>query len=151
MPVYLLGTFGLTLASHLGSGVAAEYILLYPDGTVFEQKSLFEVTIFSSVKKLWNTGSYALAILIVIASISWPYVKLCLTLAAWMFPYRSARRRERLLEIVDALGKWSFIDVFVLLIIMVAFRATIAVGAGGQFSCVYFMLTNGTRKREDSR
>jgi hypothetical protein len=38
MPVYLLGTFGLLLASHLGSGVAAEYILLYPDGTVFEQK-----------------------------------------------------------------------------------------------------------------
>jgi hypothetical protein len=25
-----------------------------------------------------------------------------------MRPYRSARRRERLLEIVDVLGKWSF-------------------------------------------
>jgi hypothetical protein len=57
MPVYLLGTFGLLLAAHLGRGVAAEYILLYPDGTVFEHKSLFDVPIFSSVKKLWDTGS----------------------------------------------------------------------------------------------
>jgi uncharacterized paraquat-inducible protein A len=68
-----------------------------------------------------------------------------------MLPYRSARRRERLLEIVDVLGKRSFIDIFVLLIIMVAFRATIAVGAGGQVSYVYFMLVNETRNREDSR
>lgn len=115
IPVYLLGTLGLLLASHLGSGVAAEYILYYPDGTEFEQETLFVVSIFTSVNKLWATGSYALVILIVIASILWPYVKLLLTLAAWMFPYdsprrrerpyRSPRRRERLFGIIDVLGK----------------------------------------------
>lgn len=112
--------------------MAAEYILFYPDGTVFEQKTLFVASIFTSVNKLWDTGSYALAILIVIASISWPYVKLLLTLAAWMFPNRRPQRSERLLEIIDALGKWSFIDIFVLLIIMVAFRATIKLAQGGE-------------------
>ena len=134
IPVYLVGTLGLLLASHVGSGVAAEYILYQSNGTVFKQETLFVASIFTSVDKLWSTGSYALVILIVITSILWPYVKLLLALAVWVFPYRSPRRRERLLEIIDALGKWSFIDIFVLLIIMVAFRATIEVpeGQGGE-------------------
>jgi len=130
LPLYLLATLGLLLASDIGSGVAAEYILVQPDGTIFEQSSLLEASIFTSVHELWNARSYALAILIVITSIMWPYVKLLLSIFAWVCPYRNARRRERLLEIVDALGKWSFVDIFVLLIIMVSFRATIQLNAG---------------------
>lgn len=128
--IYLLGTLALLLASDIGSGVAAEYILIQPSGQVFEQESLFEASIFTSVKELWDTGSYALVILIVITSIMWPYIKLLLSLFSWMTPYRKPRRRERLLEVIDALGKWSFIDIFVLLIIMVSFRSTIQLNAG---------------------
>lgn len=130
IPIYLLATLGLLLASHIGSGVAAEYILIRPSGEVFEQETLLHASIFTSVKALWSSRSYALAILVVITSIMWPYIKLLLSLCAWMVPYRKPGRRERLLEVVDALGKWSFVDIFVLLIIMVSFRATIQLNAG---------------------
>ena len=130
IPIYLLATLGLLLASDIGSGVAAEYLLIQPNGEIFEEEVLLEVSIFTSVKELWEAGSYALAILIVITSIMWPYVKLLLSLFAWLVPYRKPRRRERLLEVADCLGKWSFVDIFVLLIIMVSFRATIQLNAG---------------------
>lgn len=130
IPIYLLATLALLLASDIGSGVAAEYLLIQPNGETFEQEVLLEASIFTSVKELWDSASYALAILIVITSIMWPYVKLLLSLFAWMVPYRNSTRRERLLEVVDCLGKWSFVDIFVLLIIMVSFRATIQLNAG---------------------
>jgi len=43
-----------------------------------------------------------------------------------------ARRRERLLEILDILGKWSFVDIVVLVEIIAAFRATIIIARGGK-------------------
>ena len=129
--VYLLVIFCILVACDVGSGVSAEYVLLNPDGTIFKQRSLFHVSIFTSVKKLWNTGSYPLAIFIVLTSISWPFVKLGLSLFSWVTPFTNVKRRERLLEVIDMLGKWSFVDIFVLLIIMVAFRSNLELGFGG--------------------
>lgn len=134
VPVYLLGALLLLLASDIGSGVTAEYILIKPDGSIFEQRTLLTVSIFNSVKKLWEADSYALAILIAVTSIMWPYIKLILSLVSWVVPFKNIRRREHFLEVIDALGKWSFVDIFVLLIIMVAFRQTIAVGFGGKLT-----------------
>jgi uncharacterized paraquat-inducible protein A len=129
-----LGALSLLLASDIGSGVTAEYILIKPDGSIFQQRTLLTVSIFNSVKKLWEADSYALAILIAVTSIVWPYIKLILSLVSWVVPFKNIRRREHLLEVIDALGKWSFVDIFVLLIIMVAFRQTIAVGFGGKLT-----------------
>lgn len=128
---------GLLLAADIGSGVAAETRVLKPDDEgvdeVFSVTVLLEISIFSSVKELWHTGSYWLAIMIVITSVMWPYVKLTLALLSWMLPnYRSAMTREKLIETIDALGKWSFVDIFVLIIIVVAFRANIPIGFGGE-------------------
>jgi hypothetical protein len=134
IPIYLLGAMSLLVVSDIGSGVTAEYILMQPDGTIFEQRTLLTVSIFNSVQKLWETGSYALAILIGVTSVMWPYIKLILTFLSWMVPFKNIRRREHLLEVIDVLGKWSFVDIFVLLIIMVAFRQTIAVGFGGKLT-----------------
>lgn len=133
IPIYLLCTLALLLASDIGSGVEANYILRGSDGSVFEERTLLTASIFSSVKELWNSGSYPLALLIVVTSIAWPYLKLIFSMAAWTLPScRSVRCRERFIEVVDALGKWSFVDIFVLLIIMVAFRSTIPLGFGGE-------------------
>jgi Paraquat-inducible protein A len=162
----------LLLASDIGSGVSAYRKLVNPyvpsqnDNTA---QQLLHASVFTSITKLWNTGSYALAILIVVASISWPFVKIFLSLYAWCVPFtttRSSRRRrssststsrchcrrrpcrgrhqgrrdrttggggpavqrERLLEVIDALGKWSFVDIVVFTEIVVAFRSTIDLG-----------------------
>jgi hypothetical protein len=131
IPLYLLATLGLLLASDIGSGVSA-VTLLKPaeEDTVNEQQesTLLTASIFTAVQELWHAGSYALTVFIVITSVGWPYVKLLLSLYAWMLPFSSATKRERLITVIDCLGKWSFVDVVVFSEIVVAFRATIPLG-----------------------
>lgn len=130
VPLFFALTFGLLLASDLGSGVAAYRQLTNPlDPSQNSEALILQASVFTSIGKLWGTGSYALTILIVIASVSWPFVKILLSLYAWMVPFGNApRRRERLLEVIDALGKWSFVDVVVFTEIVVAFRSTVLLG-----------------------
>lgn len=129
VPIFILATLGLLLASDIGSGVAAYRLLETNDPLIpNSQALLLKASVFTSISALWRTGSYALVFLIVIASISWPFVKLLLSLFAWLVPFRSPQRRERLLAIMDALGKWSFVDMVVFSEIVVVFRATIPLG-----------------------
>jgi hypothetical protein len=121
IPLFLLATLVLLINADVGSGVSADYILM-KDGDVEETRALLTVSVFSSVRELWNNGSYPLAILIAVTSIAWPYVKIILSFYAWMKPYYNPRKREFLIEVIDALGKWSFVDIVVLVEIMVAFR-----------------------------
>jgi hypothetical protein len=121
VPFFMVGTLVLLINADVGSGVSAEYILLR-DGEIQEQRELLVASIFSSVHELWLNESYPLAILIIITSIMWPYVKLLIAFYAWFMPYKVPRRREFLVEVIDAFGKWSFVDIVVLVEIMVAFR-----------------------------
>jgi hypothetical protein len=127
--IFLLATSLLLLAADIGSGVTVDSILT-EDGEVVETNAILNVSVISSVGKLWNTKSYPLAIFIAITSIGWPYVKLAIATYAWMMPYRNSRRRELLIEVIDVLGKWSFVDIMVLVEIMVAFRSTVDLGFG---------------------
>ena len=121
VPFFMLCALVLLINADVGSGVSAEYILLR-DGEIQEQRELLTASIFTSIQKLWDNESYPLAILIVITSISWPFVKLFMGFYVWFMPYRLPRSREFTLEVIDALGKWSFVDIVVLVEIMVAFR-----------------------------
>jgi hypothetical protein len=132
VPVFILVTFGLILASHIASGVSAELVFT-DNGYLVSEANLLTVSIFSSVKALWNANSIALALLVVITSVCWPYFKLLLALFCWIAPIWNPRRRERLLYWLDVLGKWSFVDIFVLLIVTVAFRSTTDQGQGCKF------------------
>ena len=85
---------------------------------------LFEFTLANSVKDMWQAKVYPLSVLIAVFSGGWPYLKLALMLVAWVVPPRlmAVPRRGRLLGALDALGKWSLIDSFVMTLFMVAFR-----------------------------
>jgi hypothetical protein len=129
IPLYLVATLALLLASDIGSGIQAITKTIPAETDIWSQPKttvIADESIFTSVDKLWQTKSYALAIFLVLCSIAWPYIKLLMTLYAWMAPFvltpRAIRRRERLLEVLDVLGKWSFADVFVFCEILVAFR-----------------------------
>ena len=127
--LFLIGTFILLVFADFGSGVTAESILMQ-NGEVYERTTILNVSVVSSVGKLWEAESYPLAIFIAITSIGWPYIKLALALVAWVTPYVNHRRREFFIELIDALGKWSFVDIMVLVEIMVAFRSSILLGPG---------------------
>ena len=131
--VWWVATLALLVTSDVGSGVQA-LTQTVPNNERLQFNSreqvLLDASVFSSVKELWDAGSKPLAIFVVITSIAWPYIKLLLTLYAWIRPIRNAVRRERLLVVLDVLGKWSLADVVVFVVIMVVFRERIPLGAG---------------------
>ena len=134
LTVWLVLCLILLLVSDIGSGVRADTQTVplpqFEDLFQSEKTELLEASVFTSVKELWKTESYALTVFIVIFSIAWPYIKLLLTLYAWVTTFSKPHRRERLLVWIDALGKWSFVDVVVFIEIVVVFRATIPVFGG---------------------
>ena len=133
IPVYFLLVLGLLVASDVGSGVVAISRTTPAPNDTFNkpvEQVLLEASVFSSIKELWKTGSYALTVFVVLMSVSWPYFKIGLSLYAWMMPIHNLQRRSRLLTALEALGKWAFVDVVVFLEIVVAFRSTIPLSGG---------------------
>ena len=74
-------------------------------------------TILSGVIYFWVTGAWGLAIVVFVASFLVPLFKLgALTTLVWMAQRRSTRLqpdRARLYRIVELIGRWSMLDVFV--------------------------------------
>ncbi|WP_346428754.1 membrane integrity-associated transporter subunit PqiA [Brenneria tiliae] len=83
-------------------------------------------TIMSGVILLWGSGSYPVALVIFIASIMVPTLKmLALGWLCWSVHGREKRDRERLhvvYEIVEFVGRWSMIDVFVIAVLSALVR-----------------------------
>ncbi len=109
---------------------------LYP---VMYTRTLFGIendTIMSGIVFFWNSGSKGMAAIIFIASIVVPMLKLAvLTLLAWTAQRRSRWRpqqRTRLYRLVEFIGRWSMLDIFVvtLTVALVRFQALAVITAG---------------------
>ena len=74
-------------------------------------------TIISGVIYLYNTGSWPLALIVLIASVMIPLGKLValsyLLIAVHRRSVANNRERTHLYRIVDLIGRWSMLDVFV--------------------------------------
>ena len=92
--------------------------------------SMFQFSLANSVKDMWKAGVYPLSMLIALCSGGWPYLKLALAGTCWLAPPSRlpVERRETLLIWLDALGKWSLIDTYVMTLMMVAFHFDISLG-----------------------
>ena len=79
-------------------------------------------TIVGGIFELWSTGSHELALIVFIASIVVPVLKIgSLALLAITAQRRSRwRQRERamLYRLVDTVGHWSMLDVFVVVLLV---------------------------------
>jgi paraquat-inducible protein A len=95
-------------------------------------------TILSGVVFLWNSGSWSLAVIVFIASVLVPILKiLSLAFLAWTTQLRSplnARRRTRIYRLVEFVGRWSMLDIYVITILVAFVQigevATIDAGPG---------------------
>jgi paraquat-inducible protein A len=88
---------------------------------VLHTTSLFgneDDTIMSGVVYFWVSGDWPLAVIVFVASILVPMLKLSvLALLAWTTQSRSTWRpleRTKLYRIVERIGRWSMLDVFVI-------------------------------------
>lgn len=116
-------------------------------------------TIISGVLLFWNSGSQALAIIIFIASIVVPVMKLAaLAILAATAQRRSRWRPEQrtvLYRIVEFVGRWSMLDIFVitLTVALVRFQslAVITAGPGALAFCAVVVLTMMASMQFDPR
>ncbi|WP_376959818.1 paraquat-inducible protein A [Azospirillum sp. A26] len=92
-------------------------------------------TILSGVHELAEAGLWPLALLVFVASVAVPVLKLAglgwFLLAAWRRSAARLHARTRLYRIIDSIGRWSNIDVFMIAILtaLVQFGAVASVRA----------------------
>lgn len=106
---------------------------------VMNTSTLFRVqkdTIISGVVYFWTSGSQGLAALIFCVSILIPILKvgsLCyLSLSVWRKSPHICRQRAVLFRIIEVVGRWSMLDVFVvtLMVGLVQFQSMAVIEAG---------------------
>jgi paraquat-inducible protein A len=104
----------------------AAYILYIPANLlpIMETSSLFgseKDTIMRGVVFLWHSGSWDLALVVFIASIMVPLLKLiALTLLLISVQRRSKWKpvqRTRLYRMVELVGRWSMLDIYVVTVL----------------------------------
>jgi len=121
--------------------LAAAMILYLPANLLpmMETRSLFNHThdtILSGVVYFWTTGSAGLAVLIFAFSILIPILKMAalatLVISVRRGGGRSRRQRMILFRVIEFVGRWSMLDVFVvaLMVGLVRFGALAVVEAG---------------------
>ena len=119
------------------------YILYIPANllTIMETGSLISYrkdTIVSGVVELWRTGSWVIAVIVFIASVTIPLLKLIsLTLLLVSVQRRSRwrpRQRTRLYRLVELVGRWSMLDIYVVTLlaalVQLGSMATVKAGPG---------------------
>jgi paraquat-inducible protein A len=123
--------------------LSAAFIMYVPANVlpIMETSSLFGAqsdTIMSGIMYLWHSGSWDLALVVFIASIMVPLLKLiALTLLLITVQLRSTwqpLQRARLYRIVELVGRWSMLDIYVVAIlaalVQIGTLATINAGPG---------------------
>jgi paraquat-inducible protein A len=110
---------------------------MYPIMITEQQGVATESTIIGGVILLWGMGSYAVALVIFIASVLVPIAKI-LSLAALCVTVRkkhtkSRKQRTQMYRITEIIGKWSMVDVFVVAILVALIQITgiLVISPGG--------------------
>jgi paraquat-inducible protein A len=119
-----------TTAYLMGAGVLFVPANVLPVMTTRTLMRAHGDTILSGVVVLWRAGSWPLAVLVFVASVVVPGLKiLALTLLVATTHRRSAWRREertRLYRLLELVGRWSMLDVFVMALLAALVHSTVA-------------------------
>jgi paraquat-inducible protein A len=91
-----------------------------------------------SVHLMWEHELYFIAGLILGFSIIFPFVKLFSLFAAWFIPWNT-KKREKFLHAIELLGKWSYMDIFVV-ILLIALTSHQSAISSTIHSGVYFFI-----------
>ncbi len=93
-------------------------------------------TILSGVVYLWTSGSWPLAVVVFVASIAVPMLKILalgyLTISTQLHSRWYAAERTRIYRMVEFVGRWSMLDIYVItmLVALVQFQALATIQAG---------------------
>lgn len=118
--------------SHTWAYLIAAYILYIPANLlpIMETRSILgaqQDTIMSGVIYLWVSGSWPLAVIVFVASIIVPLAKLLaltlLCISVHMKTEWRSKQRTELYMLVEFVGRWSMLDVFVVTVLVALVQA----------------------------
>lgn len=132
LPLLMLSTMLLFLSSNSGVGAVVKIYITANGRPATEIPPVFGFSLIGSIKDMFDGKVYALGLLIICFSGIWPYMKPMLMMVCWFRPpaYLSISKRQGLLNFLDAFGKWSLVDTFVMVMFMVAFKFDLAAPTG---------------------
>ncbi|MFC1461252.1 paraquat-inducible protein A [Verrucomicrobiota bacterium] len=102
-------------------------------------KAPFTFTLPHSVMMLWNHRFFFISTLLFSFSIVFPFLKLAILFYIW-FVCRNRNRGERLITLIGPLGRWSMLDIFVTVVLMVLTNNQFLITSSLKMG-VYFFLT----------
>ncbi|EMS10978.1 hypothetical protein KM1_061900, partial [Entamoeba histolytica HM-3:IMSS] len=122
MPFLILLNIALFITSNTGTGATVNAYISIGSGQVITMP-VSDFGLMNSVEDMWTAGVYPLAVLIMVFSGIWPYTKLVILLFTWFMPSTLVVPKVRgiILKVLDALGKWSMLDSYVMVLMIVAF------------------------------
>lgn len=138
----------MTLAHWIGWLVPLGLLLVLTSNVValflpfLEMGVPFKRTIYSlpnAVHLMWDAKLYWVAILIFSFSIVFPLTKTTILLVVWFLKLRPIDR-NRFIRILEILGKWSMLDVFVVIMLMVLANDQLFFSATPQIGLPFFIL-----------
>ena len=120
--VFIVVFIGMFASGHASQGASVDlHIMLFGDTVNFH--TIYSFSLGSSLTDMWTACAIVLATLIGTFSGCWPYIKLLLMGIVWCLPPRllSIKTRGVFIQVLDIMGKWSLIDLYVLVMSMIAF------------------------------
>lgn len=115
----------------LGPALAVSALLLVagwilPLMTVSKLLVLYdEVSILTGATRLWAGGYYLLFIVIVVFSVIFPAAKMSFAGFMWLRLDLGRPGLSKALDLIDGLGRWSMLDVFVVALTVVAVEVSL--------------------------
>lgn len=98
---------------------------LYPITFLLKNNKLYPDTIFSGILSLFDSGMYSIALIVFIASILVPFLKILalgLIVLSVQFKYNLSPKKQLFaFNLVELIGKWSILDLFVISIMVAVF------------------------------
>lgn len=131
LPLLVFANAILFISSNAGSG-ASIFVDLSAGGLPLfpSLPPAFDFSLVNTIVEMAQGRVWLLVFVIGFFSGVWPYIKLSLMLACWFTPGNklSVNTRHRMLEFLDAFGKWSLVDTYVLVLFVVAFSVNMECG-----------------------
>lgn len=131
IPILVFANAILFISSNAGSGASIFVDISAGGENLFPAlPPAFDFSLVNTIVEMAQGKVWLLVFVIGFFSGVWPYVKLGMMLCCWFIPANklSVPRRHKLLEFLDAFGKWSLVDTYVLVLFVVAFSINMECG-----------------------
>ena len=123
-----LGTMGLFAFGHASNGATMSGIM-YLSGEHVQLPGLFYFTLWGSIRDEWNAGTYFLALLVAVASLLWPFIKLALQLLLWWLPpsWMGLEAHGFGVRLLDGTCKFALTNIQMVVLLMVGLHFEILI------------------------